>query len=75
MQHWPEILWAGDGIHFVDTDGRLENKSTGFYCPENFGDGVNNRGVEWGFDVAFKDGIRHIQKFECSMLVSGSEGK
>lgn len=43
--------------------------------PENFDDGVNNRGVEWGFDVAFKDGIRHIQKFEYSILVSRSEEK
>ena len=69
-QHWPEVLWSQDGINFVDTGGRLKNQSTGFYCPENFGNGVNNRGVAWGFDVVFKDGIRHIQKFTCSMLIS-----
>jgi len=68
-QYWPEILWSEDGVNFVDTGGRMQNQSTGFYCPENFGDGVNWRGVDWGFDVAITGGVRHLRRFSCSMLV------
>ena len=43
-------LWSEDGVHFVKA-GAFDNKPTGFYCPENFGNGVNNRGASWGLDV------------------------
>ena len=71
-RYWPEILWSEDGINFVDTGGRMENQSTGFYCPENFGNGINNRGLDWGFDVVTTDGIRHLQKFRCPIRVVNS---
>lgn len=32
------VRWSQDGVHFVEA-GLLPNKSTGLYCPENFGDG------------------------------------
>ena len=67
---WPEILWSEDGLHFVDSGGRLPNKSTGLYCPENFADGANRRGVDWGFDVEITDGVRHLQLFRTSLLVA-----
>jgi hypothetical protein len=68
-QYWPEVLWSQDGLNFIETGGAMQNSSTGFYCPENFGDGTNWRGVDWGFDVAVAGGVRYLQQFSCSMLV------
>ena len=47
----------------------MKNQSTGFYCPENFGNGVNDRGVDRGFDVVIIDGNRYLQKFHYPMKV------
>ena len=41
------VLWSPDGVRFRKA-GEFDNKSTGLYCPENFGNGTNNRGVSWG---------------------------
>ncbi len=68
-RYWTEILWSEDGVNFVDTGGRMKNQSTGFYCPENFENGINDWGVDWGFDVVMTDGNRYLQKFHCPMKV------
>ena len=62
------VYWSPDGIHFTETT-RFENNSTGFYCPENFGNGINNRGVTWGFDTA-RDITQYIFRFDCTMGVA-----
>jgi hypothetical protein len=67
------VRWSADGIHFVEA-GVFPNKSTGFYCPENFetgpGAGTNNRGVTWGFDVVRDTIPRYIYRFDYSMAVT-----
>ena len=68
-KYWPEVLWSENGLEFRDTGGRLKNYSTGFYCPENFDSGDNLRGVEWGFDVVEDNGVRYLERFNCSFLV------
>lgn len=59
------VLWSTDGIHF-EVAGEFDNKSVGFNCPENFGDGTNNRGVSWGFDVA-RTKPRYVYRFNCTL--------
>ena len=61
------VRWSEDGLHFVEA-GVFDNKSTGFDCPENFGDGKNMRGVTWGFDV-MPTRPRYIYRFDCTMGV------
>lgn len=63
------VRWSEDGVHFVQA-GRFPNKSTGFYCPEDFGDGVNHRGVSWGIDVMPGVTPRYLYRFDCSMKVN-----
>jgi hypothetical protein len=65
------LHWAPDGIHF-QVAGEFDNKSIGFYCPENFGDGTNNRGVTWGFDVA-RAKPRYVYRFDCNLTVRESK--
>ena len=47
----------------------MKNQSTGFYCPEKFGNGVSDRGVDWDFDVVMPDRNRYLQKFHYPMKV------
>jgi len=61
------VLWSPDGIHF-QVAAEFDNKSVGLHCPENFGDGTNNRGVSWGFDVA-RTKPRYIYRFDCNLEV------
>jgi len=70
LQHDGRLLWSPDGLNFVEV-GKFDNKSTGFYCPENFGNGINNRGVSWGFDVA-RTKPRYIYRFNCTMTESSA---
>jgi beta-xylosidase len=63
-----KLLWSPDGIHFM-VAGNFDNKSVGFYCPENFGDGTNVRGVSWGFDVA-RTKPRYIYRFDCNLRIT-----
>ena len=62
------VRWSRDGVHFVKA-GAFDNKSTGFHCPENFGNGTNSRGVSWGFDVA-RTKPRYVYRFDCTMRIS-----
>lgn len=61
------VLWSPDGIRF-EIAGKFDNRSVGFYCPENFCDGTNNRGVRWGFDVA-RTKPRYVYRFDCDLTV------
>jgi len=63
------IRWSEDGIHFVEA-GVFPNKSTGFYCPENFKNGVNHRGVTWGMDVVAGIKPRYLYRFDCNLSYS-----
>ena len=62
------VRWSEDGIHFVEA-GHFENKSVGFFCPDNVNGGVSNCGVGWGFDVVRKITPRYIYRFDCTMKV------
>lgn len=64
----PDLLWSEDGIRFVSA-ADFTNRSTGLYCPENFGDGTNGRGVEWGIDVEASEPPRYLYRFDCDLLV------
>lgn len=62
------VRWSQDGVHFVEA-GLFPNKSTGFFCPEDFGNGVNNRGVSWGIDVMHGVKPRYLYRFDCDMAL------
>jgi predicted GH43/DUF377 family glycosyl hydrolase len=62
------IRWSEDGVHFVEA-GHFPNKSTGFFCPEDFEAGVNMRGVTWGIDVMPGVTPRYLYRFDCTMTV------
>ena len=64
----PKIRWSTDGIHFVDA-GEMANASTGFYCPENFGNGFNPNGVRWGIERYHRGARRGLRRFDCSLTV------
>lgn len=64
----PAVLWSQDGLQFVEA-GTMPNYSTGLYCPGNFGDGINPRGVRWGLDCYTVDGRRGLHRFDASMAV------
>lgn len=64
----PAVLWSEDGVQFVEV-GMMTNYSTGLYCPENFGDGINPRGVHWGLDCQTVDGRRGLHRFDANMMV------
>lgn len=65
----PVIKWSQDGIHFIDA-GEMQNTSTGFFCPENFVDGTNNRGVSWGLERYTVKGHRGLHRFDCTMTIN-----
>jgi beta-xylosidase len=60
------VFWSEDGIHFIKAGG-FQNRSTGLYCPENFGNGENPNGVWWGLGVGMDR--RYIYRFECDLKV------
>lgn len=63
------VLWSEDGIHFV-TAGPFNNQSTGFYCPESFGEGTNPNGVTWGVDTDARNRPRYLVRFDCDLKPS-----
>ena len=65
----PSVLWSADGLHFKEA-GTMPNYSTGFYCPENFSNGINRRGVTWGVDCYRVDGRRGLHRFDCTMGIT-----
>ena len=62
----PKIKWSLDGIHFVDA-GDMPNTSTGFFCPNNFINGINAKGVHWGLERYTEQGSRGLRRFDCTM--------
>ena len=61
-------FWSEDGFNFVKTS-EWTPRTVGLYCPENFGNGVNNNGVFWGMKVMFpKDRCRYITRMELPIL-------
>ncbi|MGD2175455.1 MAG: family 43 glycosylhydrolase [Candidatus Brocadiaceae bacterium] len=67
----PDLLWSPDGLNFQPVV-EFPNQSTGLYCPENFGNGVNTRGVEWGIDVDWSDPPRYLYRFNCNLRLVGT---
>jgi hypothetical protein len=61
------LLWSEDGVHFTKVKN-FRNKSTGLYCPQNFGDGTNFEGITWGIDVE-KDRPRYLYRFDTNMQI------
>ena len=59
------VFWSTDGIFFF-RGGPFQNKSTGFFCPDNFTDQDNDQGVTWGLDVTLTS-PRRIFRFDCDM--------
>lgn len=64
----PRIMWSEDGIHFREA-GEMPNTSTGFFCPQNFTDGVNPLGVQWGLERYSENGHRGLRRFDCTLEV------
>ena len=62
------IRWSEDGIHFVEA-GVFPNKSTGVFCPEDYGNGINSRGVTWGMDVVAGIRPRYLYRFGCDLSI------
>jgi hypothetical protein len=62
----PRILWSEDGLHFQEA-GEMTNTSTGFFCPRNFGDGTNDKGMRWGLERYTERGSRGLRRFDCSL--------
>jgi hypothetical protein len=62
------IRWSEDGVQFVEA-GHFPNKSTGFYCPANFDNGVNSQGVTWGMDVIAGIKPRYLYRYDCDLNV------
>lgn len=61
-------FWSEDGFTFVKTSDWTP-KTIGLYCPENFGNGVNNNAVSWGMKVKFPDDrCRYITRMELPLL-------
>lgn len=63
-----KLLWSEDGVHFTEVKN-FRNQSTGLYCPQNFGSGVNDEGITWGFDVETGKHARFIYRFNTNMTV------
>jgi hypothetical protein len=61
-----KTFWSEDGFHFVQTSDWSPG-TVGLYCPENFGNGSNNRGVTWGLVVIKKPSPRHIGRLEVPL--------
>ena len=64
----PKIKWSRDGILFVDA-GNMPNTSTGFFCPGNFTNETNAKGVHWGLERYTEQGSRGLRRFDCTMHV------
>ena len=61
-------FWSEDGFTFEKTSDWTP-RTVGLYCPENFGNGVNNNGVLWGMKVKFpEDRCRYITRMELPVL-------
>ena len=61
-----KIRWSTDGIHFVDA-GDMPSASTGLFCPDNFTNGTNTKGVHWGLERYTEQGSRGLRRFDCTM--------
>jgi hypothetical protein len=62
-------FWSEDGFNFVKTSDWSPG-TVGLYCPDNFGNGVNNQGVSWGMVVMKPKGkARHISRLEVPLNI------
>lgn len=64
----PVVYWSPNGVRFTP-GGPFPTQSTGFYCPQNFTDGPNTKGVTWGIDTRTKGGPRRLYRFRCDLRV------
>lgn len=64
------VYWSEDGLHFTPAGPFEHIRSTGVYCPANFGNGINPDGVTWGVFVEHRPGSkRRISRFDCDLAV------
>ena len=64
-----KTFWSEDGFNFIKVSN-WSSGTIGVYCPENFGNETNYKGVSWGMHVAKPKGkARHIDRVNLPLVI------
>ena len=68
-----QTSWSKDGFHFK-TASSYAPGTIGVYCPENFGNGKNPNGIQWGLVVMKPKGkSRYLKRIEFPLGIKEND--